>query len=101
MANFYDAIQEFIIKGKDFILKAETGRDLSNEMKFIIKNSLGFMYEYSDSALEGLVNCEKDRISGQGIKIGAFLCLGVGIITLFLAFLIIQVLSINKRYKAL
>ncbi|CAG9322475.1 unnamed protein product [Blepharisma stoltei] len=101
MVNFYDAIQEFIIKGNDFISKVETSSDNSNEMKFIIKNSLGFMYEYSDSALEGLVSCEKDRISGQGANIGAFLGLGVGIITLFLAFLIIQILSINKRYQAL
>ncbi|CAG9327539.1 unnamed protein product [Blepharisma stoltei] len=99
--NLYDALSEFIGHINSMIGNVKNSENYTNDLQFLVANGLGEAFYMSNSSLNGLVNCEIDRISTIGTFTIVLDVIGASILGICMAFLVFYILFISKKYNNL
>ncbi|CAG9328649.1 unnamed protein product [Blepharisma stoltei] len=98
--NLYDTIALFIKHGQSLLKYSKTKEEsYIYESKWLIINSISYSFDLVNSALSGLVECEKNRIYDSSLSIALLQWTGVTIICLCLAVLVYFIIELKIAYE--
>ncbi|CAG9322464.1 unnamed protein product [Blepharisma stoltei] len=97
--NFYDEVGIFIKHGDNLINMISQNKTYSNvEAKFFALNSFGYTFEFTQNAMQTLVDCEVSRAEEIGKHITSWIFAGLSILIIFMGILIGYVIYMNRNF---
>ncbi|CAG9322462.1 unnamed protein product [Blepharisma stoltei] len=97
--NFYDEVTLFIKHGDNLVKMIETNETYSNiDTRFFNLNSFGLTFEITLKAMQGLVDCEVNRVIGIENAITSWIFIGLALLATFVGILIAYVVYMTKNY---
>ncbi|CAG9322463.1 unnamed protein product [Blepharisma stoltei] len=97
--NFYDEVGLFIKHGDNLINLISKNLTYTNtDVKFFGINCFGLTFEITQNAMQGLVNCEVQRVTDIKSEIASWIYFGLGLLGMFVAMLIGYVIYMTKKY---
>ncbi|CAG9317119.1 unnamed protein product [Blepharisma stoltei] len=94
--NLYDAVTGFISNGKSLI--SSVNENYENNAKFLFINGLGNMFWSSAFIMEGLVDCEAERVRDSGNNINILLICGFLTLGMLVFVIIGYIILVSKKY---
>ncbi|CAG9317058.1 unnamed protein product [Blepharisma stoltei] len=96
--NLYDVIGEFIFHGKNMISDVKLGKNYKDHCKFLVINGLGFAYDYTNFTMQGIEDCEIDRVKRNGSIINALLIVGFVALAVLVVIIIGFIILVSKKH---
>ncbi|CAG9317070.1 unnamed protein product [Blepharisma stoltei] len=75
-SNLYDAISELILNCKGMVSAVSDNDSYLKYIRFVLVNGSGYLFERVNSTMNGIVDCETERVKMTGIYINALLIFG-------------------------
>ncbi|CAG9325445.1 unnamed protein product [Blepharisma stoltei] len=95
--NLYDQVEKFIYHGQNMLSNINQNISYMDDFKFLFINSLGFTYHYTYYSLDGLISCEHDRITNEGVIVTGLIFFGLGFLTLCILILSYFAFATSKK----
>ncbi|CAG9317074.1 unnamed protein product [Blepharisma stoltei] len=97
-SNLYDSVSEVILACKSIIKAISENESYLKYIKFIIVNGSGHLYDRVNSTMNGIVDCEIERVKDTGTYITILLIFGFCVLAALSLVVIGFIFLVSKKY---
>ncbi|CAG9317096.1 unnamed protein product [Blepharisma stoltei] len=95
--NLYDTVANYIYNAKNFISAINADEGYWHHGKFLYVNGLGGIFHDADRIMDGLVDCEIERVKSTGVNINILLISGFCTLGVLVLIIIGYIMLVAKK----